>query len=569
MRLFKAPLMSLFSSLNTRVTRALSPGDWLIIGFFIALMMLGAGTMLAQTSYELSAPVPQRGGTHIEGILGTPRFVNPLLAISDADRDLSSLIFSGLMKITKEGSLELDLAESYTISEDLRTYTFTLKNGIVFHDGTPITADDVVFTVRMAKHPDVKSAKRANWEGVDAVVIDDRTISFTLPAPFPLFLENTTLGIMPEHLWEEVAIEEFPFTELNTRPIGSGPYKVHEVKKTASGVPVEYRLRAFDGAGRHAYIKNFVVRFYQSSADLERAFELRDIDGAHSIVNVNGTAHEAILGRVFGVFFNQSRQELFTDTVVRRALEEALDKQAIVDTILSGYGVPLEGPLPPLTANDYEYERQDEEARIENARAILEANGWERGEDGVFEKTSGKETKRLSFSLDAPAAPELRSTAEYVSDVWRRMGAEVSLSVYETTDLNIDIIRPRDYEALLFGLVVGRELDLFAFWHSSQRNDPGLNIALYANIATDRYLEEARGEIDPSMRREAAELAAAEITADRAAIFLYAPTFVYYTNNNVAGINLESVSSPSDRLTAVDEWFLETERVWSFFSDRD
>lgn len=559
----------LFGNFEDAFTRTLRPSDWTIISLLFGLMALGAGILFAHTAHELAVSVPERGGVHIEGVLGTPRFVNPLLANSDADRDLTALIYSGLMRVGHGGVLEPDIAEGYDISDDLRTYTFTLRQGVQFHDGTPITADDVAFTIQMARHPDVKSTKRANWEGVDVVVLDARTISFTLQSPFAPFLENTTLGVLPKHLWGGMPPDEFPFTDLNTRPVGSGPYRVHEVRKTASGVPTEYRLRAFQRGGREPLINNFVLKFYQDEQSLLRAFESSDVHAAHSLFTTalprGAVTHEAVFARVFGIFFNQNQQELFASQTVRRALNASLDKGSIVDTIIGGYGVPLDGPLPPQTPHRT-LDDGDEEAALEEARSILEDAGWEIGDDGFYERTTQGNTTRLAFSLSAPAAPELRRAAEYVVATWQKLGADVTLSVYEQAELNAEVIRPRRYDAILFGLIVGRELDLFAFWHSSQRNDPGLNIALYANITTDRLLEEARSEMDQALRREKAMRAAEEIATETAAIFLYAPTFVYHTQNAVQGIALQSISAPSDRFYAVHSWYLNTERVWPLFA---
>ncbi|PIR85348.1 hypothetical protein COU15_01270 [Candidatus Kaiserbacteria bacterium CG10_big_fil_rev_8_21_14_0_10_45_20] len=554
--------------IEDKINKTFTPSDWLISGILFFITIFGAGVILSSTAYNLADEVPHRGGIYIEGVVGTPRFVNPLLAISDADRDLSALVFSGLMRATPDEGLVLDLAERYSVSEDMRTYEFTLRPNISFHDGTPITSADIFYTIQMVKNSEVKSPKRANWEGVEVTVLDERTISFTLQAPFPLFLENTTLGILPKHLWENVQTEEFPFTELNNKPIGSGPYRVHDVKKTASGVPTEYHLRAFNGAGRHPFITSFVLKFYSNESLLTEAYESGEVHAAHSIIpqasTRNSEVHSAIFGRVFGVFFNQNQQEIFADSTVRRALDVALDKKDIVSKVVSGYGVPLFGPLPPQSFSTLSQE--SEKDSIASARDILSSGGWTQGDDGVWEKEVGAETRRLSFTLTTAVIPELKKASEIVAEQWRALGAEVELQTLEQSDINNEVIRPRKYDALLFGLVVGRELDLFAFWHSSQRNDPGLNIALYANITADKYLEEARSEQDPVIRREKAEKAAEEIASETAAVFLYAPQFVYRTQNGAQGITLSTLSAPSDRFQDVETWYLNTERIWPIFT---
>jgi len=544
--------------------------DWLIAGFFFVLMALGASMLFVSTSTSLSKEVPVRGGTHVEGVIGSPRFINPLLAISETDNDVTSLVFGGLMSSNADGSLTPYLAERYEVSEDGLIYTFTLKEGITFHDGSPITADDVVFTVQSAKNPEIKSPRRANWEGVEVVALDEHTVAFTLREPYGLFLENTTLGILPKHLWGAITAEEFTFSDLNSDPVGSGMYRVASIKKNSSGVPSEYKLVASKTTDVRPYITNFIFRFYPDQQVLASALTNGEVDAAHSIapsdaITKNRVTEEAVFARVFGVFFNQNQQELFTDEIVRIALDKALDKKSIVDKVISGYGTVLTGPLPPDEVGNNASNSEDAEAHLRAAEELLIKNGWERGDDGIFTKGKDDKKKRLAFTISTGNASELKRAAETVAETWRALGAEVTLQFFDQSDLNLEIIRPRKYDSLLFGLVVGRELDLFAFWHSTQRNDPGLNIALYANISTDKYLEQARNELDPEKRREQAALAAAEIEQETAAIFLYAPHFTYIHEPMLHGVTLGTISAPSDRFAGIQDWYIHTEWVWPLF----
>ncbi len=424
--------------------------------------------------------------------------------------------------------------------------------------------------MQAAKNPDIKSPRRANWEGVEVVATDPKTVVFTLRAPYALFLENTTMGILPKRLWEGVNAEEFPFTDLNTSPIGSGLYRVESVKKNSSGVPVSYTLAASQTADVRPYISRMLFTFYPNDEALERAYAAREIGAAHSIVpgdtGNNSVIEEAVFARIFGVFFNQNQQEIFANEVVRRALDQALDKRALIATVVNGYGSPLSGPLPPESVSSAETDTVSAEEKIARAASLLEGDGWKRGEDGVYEKTINKETRRLAFSLATANAPELKASAELVAATWRSLGAEVSLQFFEQNDLTLEVLRPRTYDALLFGLVVGRELDLFAFWHSSQRNDPGLNIALYANITTDKLLEEARNELSSEARRESARKAAEEIASETAAVFLYAPHFTYVHGPELRGVAVGTVATPADRFAGVESWYVQTERVWNIFA---
>jgi len=550
--------------------KKMSPSDWLVVSLLGFVIFLSAFAMLASVSLGLAVEVPAKGGTYVEGLVGSPRFVNPILALSETDRDLVALVYSGLMKANADGSLSKDIAESYAISDDQVTYTFTIRDDALFQDGQPITAEDVAFTVRTAQNAEIKSPRRANWEGVVTTVIDPKTISFTLKSPYAPFLENTTLGILPHTLWQSVSAEEFPFSTLNAEPVGSGPYRLQSVKHNSSGIPIEYRLKTFSRGVRVPFIDQFIFRFYQNSDALKTALNQGEVNAAHSVdpaqVTASTALNEAIFGRIFGVFFNQNQNDIFLEEPVRKALDRAVDKQTIVSTVLGGYGSVIDGPLPQNGREDGAVSASGED-RVQQAVAILESAGWKRGEDGIFEKTVKKEKKRLSFSLSTANAPELKETAESVARDWRNLGAEVELQFFEQNDLNTEVLRPRKYDALLFGLVVGHDLDLFAFWHSSQRNDPGLNIALYASIDADKQLEKARTEYDPERRRENAIAAAKIIQNEHAAVFLYAPHFLYLVPKDVYGMALGTIATPSDRFASVDEWYMQSARVWPLFSD--
>ncbi len=548
-----------------------SPSDMAVVVILASLMAGSTFVMLAETSLSVAVETPASGGTYTEGIVGAPRFVNPVLALSEADRDLAMLVFSGLMKQNTDGTLSPDLATSYTVSEDGLVYTFTISDKAVFHDKTPVTATDVLFTVNAIQNPDIKSPRKTNWEGVLVSVIDEKTVSFTLKAPYGPFLENMTLGILPSHLWNTVTAEEFPFSSLNTHPTGSGPYRLYTIKQNNSGIPIEYVLTAFADGIRSPYIDRIIFKFYGNSEDLQNALDTQEVQAANSISPENAvasgsyTVEEAVFARIFGVFFNQNQNDIFADQAVRSALDSAVDKQRIVRTVVSGYGSVIHGPLPPENTSIVSEENLPGETHTSLARALLEKAGWKLGEDGVYAKTVKKETKRLAFSLVTGNAPELKRTAELVAEDWKALGAEVDLKFFDQNDLNNDILRPRKYEALLFGLVVGHDLDLFAFWHSSQRNDPGLNIALYANISVDKKLETARSERDPNARQKNVREAAEQIAKEVAAVFLYAPHFVYVTPSHLMGVELPSVVNPSDRFAHVDQWYLAKENVWPVF----
>lgn len=225
-------------------TRTLSSGDRTIFYGLALLVALTSFVSVAALEQRLLVTVPAYGGSLVEGTVGNPQFVNPLLAISDADRDLQSLTYAGLMGLSGEGKIIPVLAQSYTISPDGKTYTFILRPDALFTDGTPVTADDVVFTVKKAQDPALKSPEYADWTGVNVVALDSTTVRFTLAKPYAPFIGLTTLGILPAHLWQNISDSEFPFSTLETNPVSAGPFTVSRISRGSAGLIQSVTLSA-------------------------------------------------------------------------------------------------------------------------------------------------------------------------------------------------------------------------------------------------------------------------------------------------------------------------------------
>jgi len=535
--------------------------------------------ILWKISNYFSVEIPFNGGTLKEGLVGTPRFINPLLAISDTDRDLTSLIYSGLMRPDNKGGLIPDLVEKFEVSQDGLSYTFTLGANLVWQDNEPITSDDIIFTVQQAKDSQLKSPKRANWEGVETERINDREVRFVLSKPYTPFLENTTLGILPKHIWKEAISEQMSFSEFNIKPIGSGPYEIKNINRNSSGIVTSYEFKANKNfALGKPLISNLIIHFYSSEKDLLSAFQRGEIESVSAVnpsflekIKKNSVLLKTLsLPRVFGVFFNQNNAKIFIQKEVRDSLNLATDKKRIIDEVLQGFGVKLDYPIPPGVFGALP--EGEDSFSIDKAREILQKNGWTFNEnDSVWEKSTGsgkkKETMRLEFSLSTSDAPELKQTGELLKSMWEKLGAKVNLKIFEIGDLNQNVIRPRKYDALLFGEVVGRDPDPFAFWHSSQRNDPGLNIALYTNIKVDKLLEEARTISDEAVRREKYEEFQKEVAQDTPAIFLFSPKFIYLLPDSLKGTGeMESITIPSERFSQIYKWYIKTDKVWKIFA---
>ncbi|MBI4692013.1 MAG: hypothetical protein HY773_01015 [Candidatus Terrybacteria bacterium] len=519
--------------------------------------------------------IPASGGALTEGAIGTPRFINPVLAMSDADRDMTNLIYSGLLRPDNKGNLIPDLAEKFEISRDSLSYTFFLKQNLVWHDGKPITSDDIIFTIQQAKDPNIKSPRRASWEGVEVEKLGDLSVRFSLEKPYVPFLENATIGILPKHIWKEAMSDQMSFSEFNIKPVGSGPYKIKKINKNSSGIITSYEMVSNKNfALGKPHIKNLILRFYPSEKDLLNAYLKGSIDSisaiapqsAEKIKRNSSNLKTLSLPRVFGVFFNQNNAPIFSKKEIRSGLNLATDKKRIIDEVFQGFGTKIDYPIPPGTFGALPPE--EEIFSPEKARALLLKNGWTFDEkEKIWEKKNKGDILRLEFSLATSDTPDLKQTAELLKSMWEAVGIKVKIKIFEIGDLNQNIIRPRKYDALLFGEVVGRDSDPFAFWHSSQRNDPGLNIALYTNIKVDKLLEQARTISDEDERREKYEEFQREVVKDAPAIFLFSPKFIYLLPNYLKGTEeMESITAPSERFSQIYKWHIKTDKIWKIFA---
>ena len=557
-----------------RVIQTFSLTEKIIFYFFVFLFIISSLILLYQVNKLFLVEVPDYGGSLTEGVLGSSRFINPLLASSDIDKDLTSLIYSGLLKVNSKGELVPDLAENYTISSDGLVYTFTLKDNIYFHDGTKLTADDVVFTILKAQDPSLKSPKEANWYGVKVDKIDEKTVTFTLKQPYSPFISNLTLGILPKHIWNNVSIEEFPFSQFNTKPVGTGPYQVNSISYSGSGLPSEYHLKSF---GKYIlgkpYITDLTIKSFANLKDLTDAYKSGNIESLNSISpkqlpQLKVASDEILLSplpRVFGLFFNQNVAPIFVNKEVRLALATAINKQEVVDSVLDGFGQKIDGPIPPDTIAESNSD-QSATDRVEAAKAILTKAGWKQNDSGIFQKAKDKKNfTTLSFSISTGDAPELKQAAYILQKQWEAMGAQVDVKIFEIGDLNQNVIKTRKYDSLFFGEVVGRDNDLYQFWHSSERATPGLNIAMYTNVKADKALENIRKTTDSTQIQVYLDAFNKEISNDVPAVFTYSPYFIYIVPKKVKNVELGELNSTSERFADISKWYIETNSVWKIF----
>lgn len=538
--------------------------------FFIFLASALTTGIIVSRSHSVTTPVS--GGTLVEGVIGTPRFVNPILAVTRADQDMTALIYRGLMKINPDGGLVPDMAESVTVSEDGKTYNVIIRKDIQFHDEVPMTARDVAFTIGLLQNAELKSPFRGNWAGIVIEEINEYELNIVLEEAYTPFIENFTIGILPRHIWSELPIEQIPFSLRNTDPIGTGPFMVKDIIRNDSGLIDAYNLKRFDRAIVPANLANVRVVFFQNEESLVTALEegtitstvyapLAAIKTLTEHVNYRVIAEP--LPRVFGVFFNQNRSPALRDLGARRALATAVANTPLVTDVLGGYGVPITGPIPyPLGTIELE---SGIVATSTEAEDILISTGWTKTQNNLWEKRINGETIPLEVTIKTANNQLFEDTAQAIARSWREIGVEVQVEQYEQGDLLQSVIRPRDFQALLFGLDMSRAIDLYPFWHSSQREDPGLNIAQYANIEVDAILQKARMTQDKTEADTLIAKAVTIITAEYPAVFLFTPALTYVVKSELIASEIEEISKPHERFMNIETWYMETNDVWNIF----
>ena len=383
---------------------------------------------------------------------------------------------------------------------------------------------------------------------------------------------------MPRHIWSTLPIEQLPFSQYNTEPIGSGPFSIEKVQRDASGLISGYSLKPEPNNQNNPNLSGIELRFFQNENLLKTALTNKEISATvylptaevANFLNDDIRVLTEPLPRIFGVFFNQNRSASLRDQSAREALSAAIDRDALVEEILNGYGVPITKPTLSSSSEIESEGTESEEATlspIETAKNILIDGGWEQNESGFWEKEIDDTVETLSFTLKTSNSELFDKTATRIATIWRELGVEIQVEQYEQSGLVQSVIRSRDFQAVLFGLDTNRTEDLYPFWHSSQKDDPGLNITQYTNIAVDRLLEKTRNTQDATERAQLQSEVSTAINEETPAIFLFAPSIAYVIDKTIVTTPLRTLGKPSDRFMNVSNWYAKTEVVWPIFQN--
>ena len=521
---------------------------------FLIIGIIGILTLLYQLHKEITVPVITPGGSYTEGLVGAPRFINPILAQTITDQDVTRLVFTPILQITNN-STEYLLAESFEKNSSGNKYTLVLKDNLYFSDGNKLDANDVFFTISQIQNPEINSPLYRQWQGVTVTKIDDLTLEFNLAAAYQDFIYNFEIGVLPEHLWSQTLGSDFIFENLNLDPIGNGPFAVSSLNSNTKNLSAEYTLTRNELAYEKAYLDHIHLKFYENVGALEEALNKGNVDAAYGISASEDQEYEvskSVLPRSFGIFFNTKNQSPVFTQEIRRAISHAINRDALVSDILDNQAIGH---------NQYtRYQASSE--NIYNptlARELISNEGFTLGADNIYQK----DNRPLSFELSVPNVEELNQVAEFVKNSLTSIGVEVIIETFDQGNFVQEVLRPRDYDAILYGYELLRPSDLYAFWHSSQINEPGLNVSMFESKSLDTHLEDLRK--DGSQEELLSEISESLVQA-HPAIILYSPLGRYITAPHVKGISA-TVEQSQDRFADVASWYTKTRRMWPFFTD--
>lgn len=516
---------------------------------------------------------PEQGGVYTEGLVGSLGRLNPLLDWNNqADRDVNHLLFSGLIRFDERGLPQADLANSWAWTPDGTIYNFEIRQNAVWHDGTPVTSDDVIFTVEMMKgagslYPqDIKDL----WGKIQVEKLNDKNLKFILPEPFVPFLDYLTFGIVPKHLLESVAPDQMESAEFNLNPVGTGPYKFDRLL-VENGKIVGVVLTVFENFYRTpAFIEQVVFRYYPTSGDALDAYDQGDVfavsrvtaevlDKALEEPNLN--FYTSRLPQIGFVLFNLNNTEVpfLQESKVRRALMLGLNRPYLINTYLHGQAILADGPILPNSwahhdsLEKFEYDPDAAISLLKSEGYVIPAEGGDvRAKEGVS----------LTFTMLHPDDEVHTKIAQKIQADWAQIGVRVELKAQPYNQLVLDALASRAFQAALVDLNLSRtpDPDPYPFWHQAEATG-GQNYTQWDNRTASEYLEQARVTADYTLRAKLYRNFQILFAKELPALPLYIPVYSYGVDAQVQGVQIGSLYDPSDRFANFTSWFLLTRRA--------
>jgi len=559
------------------LNRILKPKEKIAIysAIILLILILIGGSIRYYLSSTTTAPA--NGGEYTEGVpvdsAGIPTNINPLLSSTrPIDETIASLIYSSLFKYDSNGQLKSDLVNSYENKES-KEYTLHLKSNILWHDGKPLTAQDVIFTVNLLQDPYYNPINAKEWDKEKITISspDDHTVIFKLSDAYAPFLSKLTFGILPKHLWIGISKENFALTELNLKPVGSGPFIFDELKQNTDNEIVSYKLIANKNYyNQKPYLERLIFNFYRDKDAVIDAYNHKEITGFNLSEYSKATEfkdrkdtdiHTIAIPQYFSILLNQGESIPLADERVRQALRLGTNRDEFIEQIFHNYAEKIYSPLiKPFIAEDFHYDENLIKYDPEEAKKLLEKAGWKKTDKSDYRQ---KDNAELKIKLVVAKTADLAKTAEIIKNQWKNIGVNIEIIQSDNQlDIRQKYLNPRKFESLISGVQYsGNDPNLFFFWHSSGKKAPGLNFTLYDNEKVDKLLEESKKAKTIKEKNEKYIEVSKQLLQDSPAIFLYSPKYLYITNKKIKGVNTQAIVKASNHLKNINTWYIKTKRI--------
>ena len=542
----------------------------MVIGWVVLVVILAGISLVQWIGFRASytTETPAHGGTFSEGVLGPLETLNPLFARSSAEKSAAKLMFASLYAYDKTGNLKGDIAQSVAVNEAETEYTVTLRPDVTWSDGVTLTAQDVVFTVGLLKDPTTRT-EISGWQLIKAEAKDQTTVIFTLPGAYAPFLHSLTFSVLPEHILGDVPPSELREQPFSQAPVTSGPFAFRLVQESSAGsgrriLHMVANPRYVHGVPR---LERFQLNVYDDRESIERALNTDEIVATPELIygNVEPSLQgdfsyqsHSINDGVFALF--NTREGVMSSTRVRQALAIGVDRTALREG-LAQTTAGLDGPIisSQVTGDFPGFPGYD----LEKAKGLLDEEGWTIS-DGVRQKNGVPLTVRMVTLKDTGFSQATNDLAE----VWREdLKVVVDVRVVDSLDPAENVIQsvlqPRNFDVLVYELVLGGDPDVYAYWHSSQARSNGLNFANYSNVIADDALSGGRTRLDEKYRADRYRSFVRRWLLDMPAVPLYQPKLDYITSRSVTALSADAqLVSIENRYVDVIYWAVSNHSVY-------
>jgi len=549
--------------ITKRAGRVLDVKRFVISWLFLVgvLCVTTFGTFLKIRSAAVTT-TPTPGGTYTEGMVGEINNLNPLFSSGAIDDSVSRLVFNGLVRHDDEGQLVGDLAKSWTIDESKKIYTIVLRDDVKWHDGHPFTSEDVVATIGLIQNTSTRSTLFASWQGIKVSAADKYSVKFELPAPFAPFINALNVPILPSHLVKDISPEKLRTDSFSVNPVGTGPFIFKALRTNANqDQQVEFSKNTAYYRGEPK-LDRFILHLFADDEVLATALKNREITAAvdlkpESIKEFNKDRSIRSIGIPLnsGVFaFFKTSDPKLEDVKLRNALAMAIDRSAILDLFDTQYS-PLKTPiLSTQLGYDAKY---NQITNLSQAEKDLESLGWIKQPDGSRKKDGVK----LEFNLLTANSAQYSSVAGLLQEQWSKVGVSVKSQLLTLEQLQQNGLTAHAYDILLYGISIGYDPDVYAYWHSSQARAGSLNFSEWKSSRADVSLDVARTRVETVLRDARYKTFLDEWQKSAPAVALYQPTVNYSYHQNASGFKFNISTNASERLTSVENWTVNTKDV--------